>query len=248
VGVSVGEGAGSVGVGESVLDGDGESVGPATATPRGDWRVPAVAIPAPTTSASSTLAAVSGRATRRAMAVDFILVPPRDGSGRMVIDYSKPSPDRMGLRLEMRICVPVPHQDQDRWRSRTVSHHAAVHLGGGEQPDRLLRRWRVIMLGRHLRRRGVRGRVLRDPLPPHGVAEEALDDGVDRRALAGWCARCTPWYIPNVVKSGLMASSTSSINVPKVASVFGARPASKSASMRSRAASASSRVAACAYR
>jgi hypothetical protein len=106
-GLSVGDGAGSVGVGESVLDGDGESVDPAAVKPREDWWVPAVAIPAPTTSASSTPAAVSSRATRRATAVDFMQMPPREESGRMVIDHSKPSSDRMG-----------PH------RSGTVSRHA----------------------------------------------------------------------------------------------------------------------------
>jgi hypothetical protein len=48
--------------------------------------------------------------------------------------------------------------------------------------------------------------------------------------------------IPSVVKSRLMTSRTSSISWPNVAPAFGARPAVTSATIRSRAASASSGV------
>ena len=60
-----------------------------------------------------------------------------------------------------------------------TAHDPAVLLGGGQQPDRLVRTGRVGMLGGDRGGRRELGGVLRDPLPPDGVAERALDDGVD---------------------------------------------------------------------
>jgi hypothetical protein len=54
-----------------------------------------------------------------------------------------------------------------------------VLLGGGQQPDRLLRAGRVGVLAGDRGCLREPGGVLHDPPPPDGIAERALDDGVD---------------------------------------------------------------------